>query len=66
MSEQVQEGRMTREECERLLRYFRAYYLLHDHDGKWLSQERRRKIMDDESIRFAADEFVAANAGGRS
>jgi hypothetical protein len=52
---------MTVEEIERALRYYRAYYLLRDLDGKWLSAEKRRRLMSDESIRFAAEEFVDAN-----
>jgi hypothetical protein len=52
---------MTQEECERLLRYYRAYWLLHYPDGSWMRMEDRQKAMDDDSIRFAAEEFVVAN-----
>lgn len=59
----------SQEDAERLLRFYRSYWLLRGPDGKWISRENRHRIMDDESIRFAAEEFVEANKakppGGR-
>lgn len=51
----------SQEDAERLLRYYRSYYLLYDTDGRFLSREKRHRMMDDELIRFAAEEFVEAN-----